>query len=129
MECPRRTPRRARTGVPCMRPEQPRHERRDSKSGLAIYDRPMRLRPSRIERLPEQFFGALLARVSEAAVEGGETLIDLGRGNPETGPPEHVVEALTRAAARPDVHGYSPFRGLPELREALADRYRTHYGV
>jgi len=89
----------------------------------------MRLRPSRIERLPEQFFGALLARVSEAAVEGGEPLIDLGRGNPETGPPEHVVEALTRAAARPDVHGYSPFRGLPELREALADRYRTHYGV
>src|SRR5437762_8280868 len=134
MECPRRTPRRARTGVPCMRPEHPRHERprharRDSKSGLAIYDRPMRLRPSRIERLPEQFFGALLARVSAAAVEGGEPLIDLGRGNPETGPPEHVVEALTRAAARPDVHGYSPFRGLPELREALADRYRTHYGV
>jgi aminotransferase len=55
-------------------------------------------------------------------------VIDLGRGNPETGPPAHVVDRLT-AAERPDVHGYSPFRGLPELRKALAERYRSHYGV
>jgi aminotransferase len=86
-------------------------------------------RPQRMERLPEQYFGALLARVSAQAAVGGEPLIDLGRGNPETGPPAHVVEALTGAAERADVHGYAPFRGLPELRSALAERYRTHYGV
>jgi aminotransferase len=40
-----------------------------------------------------------------------------------------VVEALQRAAARPDVHGYAPFRGLPRLREAIAARYRNAYGV
>ena len=67
--------------------------------------------------------------MSATAADGGEPLIDLGRGNPETGPPPLVVETLTRAAQRPDVHGYAPFRGLPELREALAERYRTHYGV
>src|SRR5438093_3699902 len=83
--------------------------------------------PARIGRLPEQYFGALLTRVAAQAVVEGEPLIDLGRGNPETGPPLHVVEALTEAAHRSDVHGYSPFRGLPELREALAERYRTHY--
>lgn len=27
------------------------------------------------------------------------------------------------------MHGYSPFRGLPELRTALAERYRSAYGV
>jgi L-glutamine---4-(methylsulfanyl)-2-oxobutanoate aminotransferase len=89
----------------------------------------MRVRPKRVERLPEQYFGALLSRVVAAAADGGAPLIDLGRGNPETGPPPHVVDALTTAARRPYVHGYSPFRGLPELREALAERYRTHYGV
>jgi aminotransferase len=89
----------------------------------------MRVRPSRVERLPEQYFGSLLARVSAAAAHDGEPLIDLGRGNPETGPPQHVVDAMTRAAQRPDVHGYAPFRGLPELREALAERYRAHYDV
>ncbi len=40
-----------------------------------------------------------------------------------------MVEALTRATGRDDVHGYSPFRGLPELRAALADRYRDVYAV
>jgi aminotransferase len=89
----------------------------------------MRGRPERLERLPDQYFGVLLGRVSAAAALAGEPLIDLGRGNPETGPPPHVIEALTRAAERHDVHGYSPFRGLTELREALAERYRAHYGV
>jgi len=85
-------------------------------------------RPRRIDRLPEQYFGALLGRVQRHAADR-EPLIDLGRGNPETGPPEHVVEALTRSAQRDDVHGYSPFRGLPELRAALAERYASVYGV
>jgi aminotransferase len=93
------------------------------------YDRAMQARPARLERLPEQYFGALLARVAASAAKEGVPLIDLGRGNPETGPPPHIVEALSRSAARPDVHGYSPFRGLPELRRAVADRYRGVYGV
>jgi L-glutamine---4-(methylsulfanyl)-2-oxobutanoate aminotransferase len=88
----------------------------------------MRVAPARMDRLPEQYFGALLERVA-AAADGGVPLVDFGRGNPETGPPPHVVEALARAAGRPDVHGYSPFRGSPELRAALAERYRKDYGV
>ena len=88
----------------------------------------MRMRPARVDRLPEQYFGALLGRVSAASGDG-QPPIDLGRGNPETGPPVHVVDALTAAAGRSDVHGYAPFRGLPELRVALADRYRSVYGV
>jgi aminotransferase len=82
-----------------------------------------------LDRLPEQYFGALLGRVQAAAAAGGEPLVDLGRGNPEVGPPPHVVEALVAAAKRDDVHGYAPFRGLPELREAIAARYADVYGV
>jgi aminotransferase len=89
----------------------------------------MRPRPQRLERLPEQYFGALLGRVQAAAALEGEPLVDLGRGNPEVGPPPHVVEALVAAARRDDVHGYSPFRGTPALREAIARRYADVYGV
>jgi aminotransferase len=89
----------------------------------------MREVPDRIERLPEQYFTTLLGRVAAAAAEEGEPLVDLGRGNPEVGPPEHVVRALAEAAARPDVHGYAPFAGLPELKEAIAVRYRDVYRV
>jgi aminotransferase len=85
--------------------------------------------PRRLERLPEQYFTALLARVAAAAALEGEPLIDLGRGNPDVGPPPNVAEALDRAARRPDTHGYAPFAGLPALKEAVAARYRDVYGV
>ena len=89
----------------------------------------MRPRPQRLERLPQQYFAALLARVAEAAALEGEPLIDLGRGNPEVGPPPHVVERLCAAAGDQRAHGYPPFRGLPELKQAVADRYGSLYGV
>jgi aminotransferase len=89
----------------------------------------MRARPERLDRLPEQYFTALLARVAAAAALDGEPLVDLGRGNPDLGPPPHVAEALDASARRPDTHGYAPFAGLPELKEAIAARYRDVYGV
>jgi L-glutamine---4-(methylsulfanyl)-2-oxobutanoate aminotransferase len=89
----------------------------------------VRARPQRLERLPDQYFAGLLARVAAAAAQAGEPLVDLGRGNPDVPPPDHVVEALARSAARDDVHGYAPFSGLTALKEAIAARYRDAYGV
>jgi L-glutamine---4-(methylsulfanyl)-2-oxobutanoate aminotransferase len=89
----------------------------------------VRPRPARLDRLPPQYFTALLARVAAAAEESGVPLVDLGRGNPEVGPPSHVVERLAEVAREQRAHGYPPFRGLPALREALAARYRDVYGV
>jgi len=89
----------------------------------------VRERPQRLNRLPEQYFTSLLARVAGATAEGGEPLVDLGRGNPEVGPPEHVVRALAECAERSDVHGYAPFSGVPALKEAIATRYGETYGV
>ena len=89
----------------------------------------MRARPERLHRLPEQYFTSLLARVAAAAADGGEPLIDLGRGNPEVGPPQHVVSALAECAERNDVHGYAPFSGVPALKQAIASRYGEVYGV
>jgi aminotransferase len=89
----------------------------------------VRPRPARLDRLPPQYFTQLLASVARAAAADGPPLIDLGRGNPEVGPPSHVIERLAEVAREDRAHGYPPFRGLPALREAIADRYRTLYGV
>ena len=89
----------------------------------------MRPPPDRLRRLPAQYFTGLLGRVRAAAAQAGPPLVDLGRGNPEVGPPAHVTERLAAAAADPAAHGYAPFRGLPALREAVAGRYRERYGV
>ncbi len=89
----------------------------------------MRPRPQRLQRLPEQYFVALLERVAAAATEGGPPFVDLGRGNPDSGPPPHVVRRLAEAAAAPSAHGYAHIRGSVRLKEALARRYRDVYGV
>ncbi len=89
----------------------------------------MRPRPKRLERLPQQYFVALLGRVAAEARRAGPPLVDLGRGNPEVGPPPHVVAELARSAGRRDVHGYAPIRGIARTKEALAVRYRDAYGV
>ena len=91
----------------------------------------MRPQPDRIERLPQQYFAGLLARVAHAAARSGAPVIDLGRGNPDIPPPPHVAERLAEVAASREVgvHGYAPFSGLPSLKEAVAARYRDVYGV
>jgi L-glutamine---4-(methylsulfanyl)-2-oxobutanoate aminotransferase len=86
-------------------------------------------RPRRLARLPEHYFAALRRLVAEAARADGEPLVDLSRGNPEVGPPPHVVERLCTASQSPSAHGYASPLGLPELKEALAERYRSLYGV
>ena len=90
----------------------------------------MRPRPNRIERLPEQYFTSLLAQIAAVAAEPGEPLIDLGRGNPDV---RRLRTSSTPSsnprASRLPLHGYAPFAGLPELREAIAERYADVYGV
>src|SRR3712207_5028259 len=65
------------------------------------YDPRVRTRPELLERLPPQYFTILLRRVREVAAAAGEPLIDLASGNPELGPPSHVVERLAEVAHDP----------------------------
>jgi aminotransferase len=89
----------------------------------------VRPRPQLLERLPPQYFAALFARVAAARAEAPDEFVDLARGSPEVGPPAHVVARLAEAAQDPSVHGYPPFLGLQRLKDAVAERYRTLYGV
>jgi L-glutamine---4-(methylsulfanyl)-2-oxobutanoate aminotransferase len=60
----------------------------------------------------------------------GPRLIDLGRGNPDLPPPAVALEALRAALDSAEgMHGYPPFQGLPELAQAIAERYRIDHGV
>ncbi len=59
----------------------------------------------------------------------GRQVIDLGRADPDQPAPPEVVAALARSAARPEVHGYPPRRGLERLRRAIGDWYRDRHRV
>ncbi|MBO2533819.1 MAG: LL-diaminopimelate aminotransferase [Thermoactinomycetaceae bacterium] len=89
----------------------------------------MRFQPAdMLGRLPEQFFARLVGKVA-AKIRAGHDVINLGQGNPDLPTPPHIVEALKKAADKPKLHRYSPFRGYRFLREAVAEFYRREYGV
>ena len=56
-------------------------------------------------------------------------MIDLGFGNPDIPSPQIAVDKLAEAAAKPVNHRYSASRGLPNLREAVCERYASKFGV
>jgi alanine-synthesizing transaminase len=82
----------------------------------------------RVDALPPYAF-AEVERLKLELRRDGQDVIDLGFGNPDVAPPEVAVEKLREAAALPRNHRYSSSRGLPKLREAICDLYRSRYGV
>jgi alanine-synthesizing transaminase len=82
----------------------------------------------RIKRLPPYVIAEVNA-MRAAARAGGEDIIDLGMGNPDLPPPQHVIDKLCEVARKPDAHGYSASKGIPGLRKAQAGYYARRFGV
>jgi alanine-synthesizing transaminase len=82
----------------------------------------------RINSLPPYVF-TIIDGLKIEARRAGRDVIDLGFGNPDLPSPDIAVEKLIEAVRNPRNHRYSSSRGIPKLREAIATRYRTQYGV
>ncbi|KUO54000.1 MAG: aminotransferase [Sphingomonadales bacterium BRH_c42] len=82
----------------------------------------------RMKRLPPYVIAEVNA-MRHAARKAGEDIIDLGMGNPDQPPPQHVIDKLCEVAAKPDAHGYSQSKGIPGLRRAQANYYGRRFGV
>lgn len=52
----------------------------------------------------------------------GRPVIGFGAGEPNFSTPDYIVEAAQAACADPAMHHYSPGKGLPQLREAIAKK-------
>ncbi len=57
-----------------------------------------------------------------------KSVVDIGKGEPDFATPEHIKEAARRALAE-DFTRYTPQPGIPELREAAAEKFRTENGI
>ena len=82
----------------------------------------------RLGSVSEYYFSRKLKEVA-AMNAAGMQVISLGVGSPDMPPSEETVETLCTEAHNPDGHGYQPYVGIPELREAFARFYRRWYGV
>ena len=83
---------------------------------------------ARISRLPPYVFN-IVNELKMAARRRGEDIIDFGMGNPDQPTPAHIVDKLVEVARRDDTHGYSISRGIPRLRQAICNWYKTRYEV
>jgi aspartate/methionine/tyrosine aminotransferase len=75
--------------------------------------------------LYEQMQTSVFERMSLAAAKNGA--VNLGQGFPDFGWPEEILDAAGRALKERS-NQYAPSRGLPVLRQAVADHYRRHFG-
>ncbi|MGB7372681.1 LL-diaminopimelate aminotransferase [Pontixanthobacter sp.] len=82
----------------------------------------------RMKRLPPYVIAEVNA-MRAAARQEGRDIIDLGMGNPDQPPPQHVIDKLCEVAQKPTAHGYSQSRGIPGLRKAKANYYYQRFGV
>ena len=82
----------------------------------------------RIKRLPPYVFAEVNA-MKAAARARGEDIIDLGMGNPDGAPAQHVIDKLCEVARDPTAHGYSASKGIKGLRKAQASYYARRFNV
>jgi LL-diaminopimelate aminotransferase len=81
-----------------------------------------------MQSFPDHFFAGLNSRIRELQIQDKD-VIRLDVGSPDLPPGPEIIEALSRSAAHPDHHGYQPYRGPQELREAWAGMYQRLYQV
>lgn len=83
---------------------------------------------SRIKRLPPYVFN-ITGELKANARKAGEDIIDFGMGNPDGATPQHIVDKMIEAARRQTTHRYSLSKGIPRLRKAICNWYRTRYNI
>jgi len=61
--------------------------------------------------------------------EEGKDVINLGLGDPDFPPPQHLLETLREAVRDPGHHHYPSFYSNKPLKEAIAGWYQRRFGV
>lgn len=83
---------------------------------------------NRIANVEEYYFSKKLAEV-----RGLDTpelrVINLGIGSPDQAPSENTIDALIASAKNPANHGYQNYKGIPALRQGIADFSKRIYGT
>ena len=82
----------------------------------------------RIVGLPPYVF-TIINDLKTQARRDGVDVVDLGFGNPDIPSPQIAVDKLSEAAHNTRNHRYSASKGIPKLRQAVADLYQRRFDV
>lgn len=82
----------------------------------------------RLEHTEEYYFSKKLREIDEMRKQGAD-IINLGIGSPDLPPHPDVIQVLTDEASKNNTHGYQNYKGVLQLRQAMADWYQRYYHV
>ena len=80
------------------------------------------------EKLPPYIFASIY-HLKQQAVEDGFNIIDFGMGNPDSAPPQHVMNELAELTKNPQLYGYSVTGGIEILKKAICNYYQRRFKV
>ncbi|MEV4459273.1 pyridoxal phosphate-dependent aminotransferase [Microbispora sp. NPDC049633] len=82
---------------------------------------------ARISAISESATLAVDAK-AKAMKAAGRPVIGFGAGEPDFPTPDYIVEAAVEACRNPRFHKYTPAGGLPELKQAIAEKTQRDSG-
>lgn len=82
----------------------------------------------RMAVMPPYFFAGLNQRIDQLKAQGRD-VIRMDMGSPDLPPAPFIIEALRRSAENEANHGYMPFGGTANYREAWAAFYQRRFNV
>jgi LL-diaminopimelate aminotransferase len=83
---------------------------------------------NRIANVEEYYFSKKLAEVR--SLDTPELrVINLGIGSPDMAPSASTIKSLEQTSSKPTSHGYQSYKGIPELRQGIADFCSRIYAV
>lgn len=82
----------------------------------------------RVQQVQEYYFSRKLKEIAEMNAKGAD-IISLGVGGPDRPPHQDVIDTLCQETQKENTHGYQSYVGLPELRTAFSQWYKTYYNV
>ncbi len=82
----------------------------------------------RLKDVKAYYFVKKLEEIRQMIAEGKD-VISFAIGSPDMAPSDQTVNALISTAQNPGNHGYQPYKGIPQLREALSLWYKNTYDV
>jgi LL-diaminopimelate aminotransferase len=82
----------------------------------------------RLNGIGEYYFSQKLREIATLNAQG-KNIINLGIGSPDMPPHPEVIKVLQEESAKPTVHAYQGYKGVPELRNAFSAWYNRWYNV
>jgi len=80
------------------------------------------------EKLPPYIFASIY-QLKQQAIANGLNIIDFGMGNPDSAPPQHLMQELSELSLNGNLYGYSVTGGIDFLKKSIAQYYHRRFGV